>query len=157
MKTLLRISFLAVVALVALASLGSAPARAQVQPGQHPAFLHALSDLRYARANLEKRGGDPQVKWDESTAIAAIDRAIADIKQAAIDDGKPLSDHPPVDAREPRAGRLHKALAALEKSRKDIKEKEDNSFAAGLRDRAVAELDSAINYTRQGISNAEHP
>jgi hypothetical protein len=97
------------------------------------------------------------MKWDEATAIAAIDRAIADIKQAAIDDGKNLSDHPAVDAKEPRAGRLHKALAALEKSRHDIKEQEDNTFAAGLRDRALAELDSAINFTKQGIANAEHP
>jgi len=157
MKTLLRISFLALIAVVALASFGSGAARAQVQPGKHPAFLHALSDLRYARANLEKRGGDPQMKWDEATAIAAVDRAIADIKQAAIDDGKNLADHPPVDPKDSRAGRLHKALATLEQSRKDISEKEDNSFAAGLRDRAVADLDSAISFTKQGISNAEHP
>ena len=156
MKTLLRISLLAAVAFSAFLAFGSVSARAD-QPGQHPAFLHALSDLRYARANLEKKGGDAQMKWDESTATGAIDRAIADIKQAAIDDGKNLADHPPVDAKEPRAGRLHKALDALEKARKDIKEKEDNSFANGLRDRAVADIDTAINFTKQGISNAEHP
>ncbi len=155
MKTLIRISSLALVALIALITFASPSARAD-QPGKHPAFLHALSDLRYARANLEKKGGDSQMKWDESTAIGSIDRAIADIKQAAIDDGKNLDDHPPVDAKEPRAGRLHKALAALEKSRKDIKEQEDNSYANGLRDRAVADIDSAINFTKQGISNAEH-
>jgi hypothetical protein len=157
MKSFFRISLLALVALVAFVSFGAGSANAQVQPGKHPAYLHALSDLRFARANLEKKGGDPQMKWDESTAVAAIDRAIADIKQAAIDDGKDLSDHPPVDAKENRAGRLHKALSALEKSRHDIHEQEDNSFANGLRDRAVAELDSAINFTKQGISNAEHP
>ena len=79
--------------------------RATDQPGKHPAFLHALSDLRYARANLEKKGGDSQMKWDESTAVGAIDRAIADIKQAAIDDGKNLDDHPPVtNAKEPPRG-----------------------------------------------------
>jgi hypothetical protein len=156
MKTFLRTSFLALVAVLAFVALGAPAARAE-QPGKHPAFLHALSDLRYARANLEKKGGDSQMKWDEATAVGAIDRAIADIKQAAIDDGKNLDDHPAVDAKEPRAGRLHKALAALEKSRKDIKEQEDNSYANGLRDRAVADIDNAINFTKQGISNAEHP
>jgi hypothetical protein len=156
MKTFLRVSFLALVALMTLVTFGSPSARAD-QPGAHPAFLHALSDLRYARANLEKKGGDAQMKWDESTAIGAIDRAIADIKQAAIDDGKNLDDHPAVDAKEPRAGRLHKALDTLTKARKDIQEKEDNSYAKGLRDRAVADIDSAINFTKQGISNAEHP
>ena len=96
--------------------------------------------------------------WDEATAIAAVDRAIADIKQAAIDDGKSLSDHPAVDAKENRAGRLHKALAALEKSRKDIKRAgRQQPSPSGLRDRAVAEIDSAINFTKQGIANAEHP
>jgi hypothetical protein len=155
MKTFIRLSFMA---LAAVLMLGSVPTAARAdQPGKHPAFLHALTDLRFARANLEKKGGDAQMKWDEGTAVGAIDRAIADIKQAAIDDGKDLSDHPPVDAKEPRAGRLHKALAALEKSRKDIKEQEDNAFASGLRDRAVADIDNAINFTKQGISNAEHP
>ena len=50
------------------------------------------------------------MKWDEHHALEAVDRAINDIKKAAIDDGKNLQDHPAVDTQEPRAGRLHKAL-----------------------------------------------
>ncbi len=153
MKTFLRISFLALVAFALSALAGSVRANADI-PGQHPAYLHALSDLRFARANLERRGGDPDMKWDEKTAIAAIDRAIADIKQAAIDDGKNLDDHPPVDAKLKRSGRLHKALETLEKCRKDVHEKEDNSYAQGLRDRAVADIDGAISATKEGIANA---
>src|SRR5882757_1012988 len=77
------------------------------QPGRHPAYLHALTDLRHARAHLERRGGDRQVKWDERVAIAEIDAAIDEIKRAAINDGKSLTEHPPVDAGLDWGGRLH--------------------------------------------------
>ena len=56
----------------------------------HPAYLHALSDLRYARALLEKPAR-ADVKWDETKAIREIDAAIKEIRAASIDDGKPLT------------------------------------------------------------------
>jgi len=124
------------------------------QPGKHPAFLHALTDLRHARAHLE-RPAKPEVQWDEQTAIRAIDDAIKEIKQAAIDDGKNLNDHPGVDSKLNHRGRLHRAVELLRKSRKDIVEKEDNTFAHGLRDRAVKHIDTAINFVEQALAN-EH-
>src|SRR5580692_4455007 len=123
----------------------------------HPSYLHALSDLRNARWNLERRGGDPQMKWDEHHALEAVDRAINDIKKAAIDDGKNLQDHPAIDAQEPRAGRLHKALAALQAARNDVTQEEDNAFAAGLRARGIKNIDSAIHFAEQGIAEADRP
>jgi sulfatase modifying factor 1 len=135
----------------ALVALGADPVRAD-QPGAHPAYLRALSDLREARANEEKRAGDPQMKWDEATAVGDIDRAIADIKKAGVDDGKNLTDHPPVDAKELRAGRLHQALVELEKALSEVKE--DNGIAAALRDRVVGDIDGAISFTKQGIAAA---
>jgi type IV secretory pathway VirB10-like protein len=120
----------------------------------HPAYLHALSDLRNARANLERKGGDHAMKWDEHMAIADIDRAIADIKQAAIDDGKNLEDHPAVDDHAPRAGRLHAALDALRAARKDIEHEEDNAGVKGLRARANHDIDEAIHKVEQGINAA---
>ncbi len=135
---------------------GGAPVERTAEPAQaHPAYLHALADLRNARANLERKGGDGKVKWDEHGAIDAIDRAIAAIRQAAIDDGKNLQDHPPVDAHEPRAGRLHKALAALRTAKDDMSKEEDNAFANGLRARGLHEVDEAIRFTEQGIAEAE--
>jgi hypothetical protein len=128
-----------------------APAR----PEAHPAYLHALSDLRNARAHLERRGGDPAMRWDERAAVEAIDRAITDIRRAAIDDGKNLQDHPPIDAREPRAGRLHEALLALQASRNDVNQEEDNVFANGLRARGIRNIDEAIRVTQQGIGEAD--
>jgi tetratricopeptide (TPR) repeat protein len=142
---------------VATPGPGPQPIGAAPGPHAHPAYLHALSDLRNARGNLERKGGDPQMKWDEREAVGAIERAIADIKQAAIDDGKNLQDHPPVDAREPRAGRLHKAIDALRAARKDVSEEEDNAFANGLRARGIHNIDEAIRFTEQGIGEADQP
>jgi hypothetical protein len=122
----------------------------------HPAYLHALSDLRDARFNLERKGGDAQMRWDERDAIGDVDRAIAEIKQASIDDGKNLNDHPAVDAREPRLGRLHRALAALRTARGDIEREEDNGYANGLKGRAIQHIDEAIRRTEEGVSAAEH-
>jgi hypothetical protein len=122
--------------------------------GAHPWYVHALSDLRNARANLERKGGDKQMKWDEHDAIVAIDRAIQDIKAAALDDGKNLEDHPPVDAKEPRGGRLHKALSALQTARGDIDKEEDNAFANGLRARASHDIDEAIHAAEAGVQAA---
>src|SRR5512140_867828 len=59
-------------------------------PAKHPAYLHALTDLRTARAFLE-RPANIVVKWDEKRAIKEIDDAIHQIKEAAIDDGKDIS------------------------------------------------------------------
>src|ERR1700743_3921644 len=63
-------------------------------PGKHPAYLHALSDLRAARWMLEHRPGDAAVSAQEDVAITEIDKAIGEIKKASIDDGKNLEDQP---------------------------------------------------------------
>jgi len=63
-------------------------------PGKHPAYLHALSDLRTARWMLEHRPGDAAVSAREDVAVAEIDASINEIKHAAIDDGKnPRTTH----------------------------------------------------------------
>ena len=126
------------------------------QPGKHPAYLHALTDLRHARAHVERRGGDPAMKWDEKVVIHEIDEAIRDIKEAAIDDGKNLQDHPPVDAKMDFTGRLHRALELLRKADKDCHEEEDNTFAKGLQKRALHHIGEAIRFTEQGMANARH-
>src|SRR4029077_17791583 len=86
-------------------------------PGKHPAYLHALSDLRAARWMLEHRPGDAAVSGREDVAITEIDAAIGEIRKASIDDGKDIHDHPQVDVAPDRPGRLHKALELLRKTR----------------------------------------
>jgi hypothetical protein len=133
--------------------LAAGAARAD-QPGRHPAYLHALEDLRHARAHLERPGpARPQVRWDENIAIRGIDDAIREIKEAAIDDGKDLRDHPPVDAALDWPGRLRRSLELLRKARADVSEEEDNNFARGLKRRAIERIDTAIRFVEQGIAN----
>ncbi len=140
------------VLLIAAAMLVSPVAKAQM-PGPHPAYLHALSNLRSARAHLERPAGvKMQVAWDENVAIREIDAAIKEIKDASIDDGKNLGDHPPVAVAD-WPGRLHKTLELLRAARHDVEGDEDNNFARGLRHRAFDHIDAAINFTKQAIDN----
>ena len=80
---------------------------------------------------------------EEEHAIEEIDKAIDEIKRAAIDDGKNLNDHPPVDARMDRAGRFHRALELLDKAHNDIAREEDDPSVRGLRNRALHHIDEA--------------
>jgi len=112
-------------------------------PGPHPAYLHALSDLRDARAHLDRLTPSDRLDNEEEHAIREIDAAINEIKRASIDDGKDLHDHPPIDAHLTRTGRYHKALELLDRAHHDIAEKEDDKFAHGLRHRALEHIDEA--------------
>src|SRR5277367_588894 len=122
-------------------------------PGSHPAYLHALSDLRAARWMLEHRPGDPAVSSQEDVAIVEIDAAIGEIKRAAIDDGKDIHDHVGVDDAANRPGRLHKALELLRKVHSDVAREEDDPVTRGLRDRAVGHIDGAIHATERAVGD----
>ncbi len=125
-------------------------------PGKHPAYLHALSDLRAARWMLQHRPGDAAVSAHEDVAISEIDAAIGEIKHAAIDDGKNIEDHPNVDAPNNRRGRLHKAQQLLHKVHSDVAREEDDPMTRGLRDRAVGHIDAAIRAADGALADAEH-
>ena len=113
------------------------------EPGRHPAYLHALVDLRHARANLDHMQGDGRMDNEEQHAIAEIDRAIEEIRHAAINDGKDLNDHPPIDERLDRRGRYTRALELLDLAHRDVAHKEDDRSARGLQDRALQHIDEA--------------
>ena len=146
MKTVVKIAML-----LTLAALLTSFAAADT-PGAHPAYLHALTDLRHARAHLDRWVPNGRVDSDESRAIQAIDAAINDIKQAAIDDGKPLSDHPPVDEHWGAPDRFHRALELLDSAYNDINQREDNGWNHGLKHRALGHIDEA----RRAIHHALH-
>ncbi|HMI50043.1 MAG TPA: hypothetical protein VK525_00930 [Candidatus Saccharimonadales bacterium] len=119
-------------------------------PAAHPAYLHALSDLRHARAHLHVPGSGSRTEHEEQ-AIREIDEAINEIKKSSIDDGKDLNDHPPVDSKLDRAGRLHRALELVDKAHRDVSEEEDDRFAQGLQQRALLHIDRAHNYIKEAI------
>jgi hypothetical protein len=139
----IRITALAMfLALLGILVISPKAASAQQVPGPHPAYLHALSDLRLARAYLDQIAWPP-VQKDEEHAIREIDAAIGEIKRASIDDGKDLADHPPVDVRMRPDGRFRKALELLDKAHNDTARAEDVPQARGMRDRAVHHIDQA--------------
>jgi ribosomal protein S13 len=118
---------------------------------EHPAYLHALSDLRAARWLLEHVPGDWVRVNDEINAVRKIDDAINEIKRASIDDGKNINDHPAVDEKPDRHGRLHDAADFLRKARADIDQEEDNGVIRGLRGRAAQHIDGAIRFVENAI------
>lgn len=124
-------------------------------PGKHPAYLHALTDLRAARWMLENRPGDAAVSRHEDAAITEIDKAIGEIKRAAIDDGKDLHDHPGPDLAD-RPGRLHKALELLRQVHSEVAREEDDPMTQSLRNHAVGHINAAIHETERTIFDVEH-
>jgi hypothetical protein len=123
-------------------------------PKEHPAYLHALTDLRHARAHLQ-RPDSGELREQEKKAIHEIDEAINEIKKAAIDDGKDLNDHPAVDARLDWHGRLHRAFELVNKAHNDVAQEEDNAFAQGLQQRALEHIDKAHKHIEEAIHLVE--
>ncbi len=151
MKTAIRFMTAALVlGFVATILTTAAPA-----PGKdHPAYLHALTDLRHARAHLQRPDGG-ELREQEKKAIHEIDAAIDEIKKAAIDDAKDLNDHPPVDLKMDWKGRLHRALELIDKAHHDVSEDEDNQYAQGLQQRAMMHIDKAHHHVEEAIHLVE--
>jgi hypothetical protein len=145
----MRSRMLQFAAIAAVALLGAAPSWAD-SPGRHPAYLHALSDLRDARAHLEHLGSEP-VNHEDERAVAEIDKAIGEIKRAAIMDGKNIEEHMPVDAHQVRNGRLHKAMELLDRARLDVSGEEDQPDTQGLQQRVVRHIDEARHAVAHAI------
>ena len=127
----------------AVLAMNPLAASAQVLPGKHPAYLHALKDLRTARWLLEHQAGDAKVYGDEDVAITEADATINEIKRASIDDGKDIHDHENVDVHE-HGSRLLRAIETLKRARSDIDSEEDNPETHDLRHRAHEHLDRSI-------------
>ena len=125
-----------------------------VPPREHPAYLHALTDLREARAHLQRPDGG-ELREQEKKAIHEINDAISEIKKAAIDDGKDLNDHPAVDTRMDWPGRLHRAIELLNKAHSDVAREEDNASAQGLQQRALEHIDKAHRHVEEAIRAIE--
>ena len=150
MKILVKVSLIAV-ALACLLPIASQEVLAQ---GKHPHYLHALSDLRDARAHLERPDGGA-LRQQEKDAIHHIDEAIGEIKRASIDDGKNIADHAPVDAHMPWQGRLHKSRDLIDKAIADCSKEEDDPHTQGLLARIVEHLHKAHHHVDEAIAIAE--
>jgi hypothetical protein len=134
-------SFLQIAVAASITLFMTAPTFADT-PGRHPAYLHALSDLRDARAHLEHWSGDP-VDHEEEHAIEHIDKAIDEIKRAAIMEGKDIHAHMPIDAHLMRRERFHRAMELLDKAKHDVSGEEDQPDTRGLQMRVFHHIDEA--------------
>ena len=138
--------------LMTLSLLAFIPSTASADtPGEHSHYLHALSDLRYARALLW-HPEEPNVMTNERRSIVEIDQAIVECRNAAIDDHKDLWDHPPVDANLSHGDRLRRAVRSLDAAHRDLAYEEDNAAAWGWRARAIHDVDDAIGFARHAIA-----
>ncbi len=123
------------------------------EPGEHPAYLHALSNLRSAYWLIQHRGtNDPFANGDERRAMAEIRYAYQAIHRAAIDDGKDVDAQPPSDMTwDDHGGRLHKASDLLRDADNDVRREEDDWQTRGLQHRALVHIDAAWHATDAAI------
>ena len=140
-----------VFAALCIGSLSACVAVAQ-QP-KHPYYVHALSDLRTARAYLE-RPSTERVLDDEVRALEQIDAAIHELKVAAIEDGKNPARHPPIDTQLRRTDRFHKAMELLHSAREDCEHEEDDPAARGMRNRAIEHIEKAHHAVEHALMDA---
>jgi hypothetical protein len=123
--------------LTILCLISSIPAQAQL-----PAYLHAISNLRTARAYLEM-DGRPAFAGHRHHAIEEIDKAINDMKKAAIDDGKnPWHTPPPQSGGNPGAP-IHTAMKLLNEAHEDVGRGVDSPENRGLQIRSLKHIDEA--------------
>ncbi len=142
-------STVALLALVVLFGFGAPQLMAQ----NHPAYLHALSDLRLYRFLLERASPNPLFDAERQPAIAEVDAAIREIMAASIEEGKNVNFHPPADAELTPGNRFRKAREAGNAAWADINREEDNEYAHGLKHRALNHIEEA-NHTIDHIIRA---
>jgi hypothetical protein len=143
---------------VLLVSIGVAaiPAAAHAQWwAQHPAYVHAMSNLRTAAWLIEHHDPqDPGQNADESGAIQEIRTAYEELKQAAAWDGKNANEQPPPGmAFGDHSGRLHRAYELLSEAHAQLNGEEDNPAVLDLRRRANVHVDNALRMTKAALQD----
>jgi len=119
----------------------------------HPRYLSAIANLRYARALLF-RPDWRDVMRDQRAAVEEIDHAIGEAKRAAIDDGKNIDEHPPVDVRAGWEGRFRKAMEVLDAAMSDLSFQEPNRGAAEWRTAALANVQRARGLVQKAMRDS---
>ena len=144
---------LLVLGIATIALLGaSAPAVRADTPGAHPYYLHAIADLRAARAYLSTID-EQNVEQDKGAAIIEIDRAITMIWRAAQRDQKSVEHPTHIDARLSHHDRFTRALILLGNAHRDLSAPESNRANLAIRNVALGHVDQASRDVHQAISN----
>ena len=127
--------------------------RMPLPPAVHPRYLHAISDLRYARALLYRPDWGPVMR-DQRAAVEEIDRAIGEARRAAIDDGRNPDDHPPIDRALAWEGRFRKSMELLDSAEHDLSFAESNGAAAGWRNAAILNVRNAKGFVAKAMRDS---
>jgi len=117
---------------------------------KRPHYMHALADVRYARAWLYAPGSTSAL-GAEHEAIEHINKAMRDIQRALADDGKEPGALPPTDANLKHKDRLAKAVALLQSAVKDLRGEERDKAARDRQRSASRHVEEALRATRQAI------
>jgi hypothetical protein len=121
-----------------LGLLPATPANAQ-----HPAYLHALSDLRTARGYLQMPA-KPETKDACKHAVKEVSRAIDDISKAVRDYGRDPDVTPPPQGAGSANTPIHSAIRLLKEARADVEHGRDLPENHGLRERSIEHIDKAL-------------
>jgi hypothetical protein len=137
--------------LLGLVLMASLPLAAGAdEPGRHPLYAHAFSDLRAARWLVEHRGGDDRLMAQEDMALREIDVAMDIVHHAARFEDKDLGDVPHVSIPD-NQGRLHQAMDVLHRAHEDLDHSEDDPRIRGLRDQAVEHEEAAYQILDRAV------
>ncbi len=142
-------------AALALPLLASTLATAD-EPGRHPHYIHALSDLRAAQWQIDhRRPEDGEVREDEQVSSDEVAIAIRSVTDAAYREGKDLGFQPPPDAQMAYGGRLHAAIDLLRAAHNDLALPEDDPVARGQQHAALLRVDAALHAAQRAIGAVE--
>ncbi len=112
-------------------------------PANAQAYLHAISDLRSARAYLQM-DTRPAFHLHEQLALNEINKAIDEMKKAAERDGKDVWQTPPPQSGGDPAVPFHTAVKLLRDARADLDHAVDQPGNQGLQARSLKHIDQAI-------------
>lgn len=134
-------------ALLSIATIGQSIARAD-NPGAHPHYLHARSDLRKAESIL-KLPAERNVKQEEASAAREVYAAIRELDRASVLDRKDMDDNPAIDTSLKHQGEFHELERLLQSAKRDITLEEDNGSAKAWRHRAVVHINEAERHVER--------
>jgi hypothetical protein len=116
---------------------------------QHPAYMHALANLRQARSLLQS-DTRPGTAADRDFALREIEAAMHEIRTAVREEGRdPHFTPPPAIAGDPDRP-IRSALTLLNEAREDVARGTDEYDSRGLQLRALRHIQEA----RRAMSHA---
>ena len=160
----MRIRGTAILLTTLLAGAGAAAAQPHPAPltamsnGQHPAYLHALEDIKAAQSAILARGGSASMKGHERVAVQRTEAAQYIVyAQLGPEEKKSTKVLPAADTHPAASmGGLHDARAYLQKALADCSEAESDQAAQGQRHREVELIQAALVQVNQAIDDYDH-